>query len=45
MKVVDTILKAMEVVSRYEKAHMGGQRVLSRTQLEEQAVLGLELQV
>ena len=45
MRMVDTVLKVMEVVGMYEKAHMGGQRVLSRLQLEVEAVLSLDPQV
>jgi hypothetical protein len=45
MKMVDTILKAMVVVEMYKKANTGGHGVLSRTQLELEAVLDLELQV
>ena len=45
MKVVDTILKAMEVVGMYERTQLEEQGVLSRTQLDVEAVLGLELQV
>jgi hypothetical protein len=45
MKMVDTVLKAMEVVVMYEKANMEGQSVSMRTQLEVEAVLGLNLQV
>jgi DNA-binding ferritin-like protein (Dps family) len=45
MKIVDTMLTTVEVVGMYEKANMGGRSLSTRTQLEVEAVLGLDLQV